>query len=87
MGRSMYTSATEVSDTAPALATWHSVRSCYTYQSLFTFAKIPADIKRLLIHRLKFINWAFHERYGQPNDGSMGIVSLLLVNFIDQSGF
>jgi len=87
MGRSMYTSATEISDPSLALTIRNTVRSCCTYQSLFTSAKIPADIKRLLIHRLKFIKWAFHEKSGQPNYGSMGIDSLLLVNFIDQSGF
>lgn len=87
MDRSMYTRATEISDTSLALAIRNTVRSCCTYQSLFTSAKIPADIKRLLIHRLKFIKLVFHERSGQPNYGSMGIDSLLLVNFIDQSGF
>lgn len=87
MGRSMYTSAAEISDTSLALATRNTVKSFCTYQSLFTSTQIPADVKRLLIHRLKFIKWAFHERSGQPNDGSMGIASLLLVNFIDQSGF
>ncbi|MDP9741445.1 UNVERIFIED_ORG: hypothetical protein QFZ59_003275 [Bacillus sp. B2I3] len=49
MGRSMYTSETEISDTSLALAIRNTVRSCCTYQSLFTSAKIPADIKRLLI--------------------------------------
>ena len=51
MDRSMYTSATEISDTSLALATRNTVRSGCTYQSLFTSAKIPADVKRLLIHR------------------------------------
>ena len=87
MGRSMYTSASEISDTSLALATRNTVGSFCTYQSLFTSAQIPADVKRLLIHRLKFIKWAFHERSGQSYDGLTRIVSLLLVNFIDQSGF